>query len=223
MKTLAISLSVVINLIVVGGVLWLTVGGGAAAYIGRAFVEPLYERKVSQFDLLQIKHGGVVFLGDSITEGGAWNELFPEASTRNRGIGWDSTAGVLRRLHQVTDARPSKVFLLIGTNDLLYGVEPDVIVKNTLAIVAQIRESSPETVVYVQSILPREASYRASIESVNRSIQSAIKSTAEWVDLYPAFIDEQDGSIADRFSNDELHLTGEGYALWSSLIGEYVQ
>lgn len=222
MKKFAIGLSVAINLIVIGAGLWLTLGGGAADFIVKSFVQPLYDRKISQFDQLQIENGDVVFLGDSITEGAAWNELFPEVSTRNRGIGWDSTAGVLKRLRQVTNAKPSKVFLLIGTNDLLYGVEPDIVVRNTAEIVTQIKKASPETTVYIQSILPREASYRASIESVNRSLRDATKSTAQWVDLYPAFVDEQDGSIADRFSNDELHLTGEGYALWRSLIAEYV-
>ena len=67
---------------------------------------------------------------------------------------------------QVTEGRPSKVFLKIGTNDLGTGVPEDEIVANLAEILDRIAAESPGTGVYVQSVLPRQASYRERIESL---------------------------------------------------------
>jgi len=53
----------------------------------------------------------LVFLGDSITDEGEWDKLFPNLSTENRGIGGDSTLGLLNRLDQVITLQPSQIFL----------------------------------------------------------------------------------------------------------------
>ena len=168
-----------------------------------------YERLVSQFEGFTVQSGDVVFLGDSITQGGAWHELFPNRPVRNRGIGGDTTKGILNRLHQVTNGKPSQVFLLIGTNDLSFGETDETIVDNITTILEQITDESPDTQVFVQSILPRRASYQERIETLNIKIRAAIGDRAEWIDLYSLLLDE-DGSIADRYSNDELHLLGAG-------------
>ena len=60
----------------------------------------------------------IVFLGDSITQGGDWAAWFPELNTVNLGVGGDTTDDVLLRLDAVVEARPDEVMLLIGTNDL---------------------------------------------------------------------------------------------------------
>ncbi len=70
----------------------------------------------------------------------------------------------------------------------------------------------------VLGVLPRAVEYRERIESLNRVLAQAVAGRASWVDLYPLFLDEQDGSIADAFSNDELHLLGAGYAVWRDAI-----
>ena len=95
-----------------------------------------------------------MFLGDSITEGGAWAEFFESRVTRNRGISGDTTSGVLARLHQINRFKPSSIFLMIGTNDISFGVAEDEIVENILTIVDLIGTSSPDTKLFIQSILP---------------------------------------------------------------------
>ena len=70
--------------------------------------------------------GAVVFLGDSITQG--WNSLakvFPDFKVVNRGIGGDTTRGVLYRLNaDVLALKPTAVVLLIGINDIGLNAEP---------------------------------------------------------------------------------------------------
>ena len=82
---------------------------------------PLQRARQTQLALLPTLPGRVVLLGDSITEGGVWNELLPELPVLNRGVGGETSAQVLARLDLVLNA-PSAVVLLIGTNDLSSGV-----------------------------------------------------------------------------------------------------
>lgn len=95
------------------------------------------------------------------------------------------------------------------------------IVANVERIVSEILEDSPKTEIFVQSVLPRAAEYRERIESLNRLLQSRIDGVAQWIDLYPLFIDA-DGSISDTYSNDELHLNGNGYLVWRKAISGYI-
>ncbi len=222
MKKTLITLSVIINILLLAVVLVLVSGGFNAPLI-KLFIQQAHNRRVSQFGMLEIERGNIIFLGDSITEGGSWHEFFPEEPVHNRGIGGDTTSGVLKRLHQVTEGKPSKVFLLIGTNDLANNnTEVVEIINNIKGIVETINQSSPETQVFVQSILPRAASFRENIEAINIGVQQAIAGKAEWINLYPLFLDAQGGSIRDDLANDELHLMGAGYLVWQDAIRQFV-
>lgn len=220
-KLLAISLA--LNVLVLAAAAWFGLGPGRSSLM-RGFIEGHQARRVSAFEALPLVPDDVVFLGDSITEGGPWEELFPGVRTRNRGIGGDTADGVLRRLEQVTRAQPAKVFLLIGTNDLYRGVSEAQIVSNIEEILDRLKQESPDTEVYLQSVLPRAASYRARIEALNaRLAEVAAERGAAWVDLYPGFLDLEAGAIRSELSNDELHLLGPGYALWKEQIEALVR
>ena len=221
MKKVAIVVSVGLNIFFLAATIALFVAA-ASGYLIRLFIEPAHERWVSQFEELPIDPGDSVFLGDSITEGGSWHELFPESPVRNRGIGGDVTLGVLQRIDQVRRGRPGQVFLLIGTNDLAFGIPESEIVGNIQKIVSEIHAESEHTEVYVQSVLPRDVEYREQVESLNRALQPAIDGVATWIDLYPIFLDS-DGSIKNEYSNDELHLLGAGYVVWREAIKKFVR
>ena len=71
-----VAVSVALNALVLAGAAWLAFGGGAAV-IGRYFLAPHHEQLVSHFSAFPVAAGDVVFLGDSITEGGRWEETSP--------------------------------------------------------------------------------------------------------------------------------------------------
>lgn len=221
MKRIAIILSVALNVIVLCTVLWVALGGGV--WLAMKFViTPQQERTATQYEVLEVQPGDTVFLGDSITYGGRWHELFPDSSVRQRGIDGDTSAGVLDRLAPIAAAKPGQVFLLIGTNDLFFGVPEERIVANITEIVDRIHAASPETDVFVQSVLPRAARYQDRIESLNASLKDAIAEKATWINLYPLFLDEARTSIDNDLSNDELHLLGPGYLIWRDKIAPLV-
>src|SRR6185312_511847 len=77
-----------------------------------------YLQRVSHFETLPQTKGDIIFLGNSITDGAEWPELFNDIRVKNRGISGDITAGVIHRLDEITNRKPAKIFLLIGVNDL---------------------------------------------------------------------------------------------------------
>lgn len=188
---------------------------------GDNFLHELYlahERRVSSFTSFPAGEGDVVFLGDSLTQEGEWHEIFPDFNVVNRGIGGDSVGGVLRRLNQVTSGQPRAVFLMIGTNDLLYGPGMDISQQEYRQIVERIRSDSPGTRLYLQSLLPRAARDRALVEEFNAFIEGlAAQYDLPYIDLYSHFLGD-DGAIVVTYSNDELHLNGPGYLLWRDLL-----
>jgi lysophospholipase L1-like esterase len=215
-KLLALSLA--LNLLVAGALAYFGLGAGRGMLM-RSFIEGHQARLVSAFEAFFLVPDDIVFLGDSITEGGPWEELFPDLRVRNRGVAGDTSESVLRRLEQVTRAQPAKVFLLIGTNDLKRGKSEDEIVANIIEILERLKQETPDSEVYLQSVLPRAAGYRERIEALNaRLAEVALEHGTEWIDLYPHFLDLETGAIRAELSNDELHLLGPGYALWRDQI-----
>jgi lysophospholipase L1-like esterase len=183
------------------------------------FLEKRMERSLSFFETYPVTPEDVVFLGDSITEAGLWPEIFPDLPVKNRGRGGDTVALLAGRLDQVVSGRPRAIFLNIGTNDLTHGPKDrEVSYRQYREIIDRIRQASPSTGIHVQSLLPRGVKFRGEIEAFNAALREIAQEIGvHYVDLYPHFLAE-DGSIRDDLSNDELHLLGEGYALWAQLL-----
>jgi lysophospholipase L1-like esterase len=195
----------------------------APDWIRRRLRGRVLERRLDLLSHLHVGAEDVVFLGDSLTEAGPWGELFPGVKVANRGVSADTSSDVLRRIGQVTSGRPRKVFLMVGTNDLWERRSDRQILGNLDRILAAIQEGTPQTRVYVQSILPRQARYAGRIRRLNEALRPlARRHGCAFIDLFE-HLTAPDGSIRDVYSNDGLHLTGAGYLLWRDLIAPYVK
>lgn len=190
-----------------------------------------YHQQLTLFRALPKTKGAIIFLGNSITDGAEWSELFQDPRVKNRGISGDITAGVINRMDEVVSQQPAKIFLLIGTNDLAKNITADSVVKNVLWIADYVKQQSPATKLYVQSILPVNSAFgkfgghtnkSEQIKNVNAQLrQQAQPHYYSYIDLYSHFCDAN-GRLNARFTNDGLHLTGDGYLLWQQLIYTYV-
>jgi lysophospholipase L1-like esterase len=174
----------------------------------------------SQLDLLPPPSGRVVFLGDSITCQGLWDEWFPELTTLNRGISGDTVEGVTRRLDGAINAS-SVVSLLIGTNDLT-GLGRSRKVEDIASQVAQLSawiiEGAPQATLLINSVVPRTAWFAPRIQALNglyRSIADHVG--ASYVDLWPVFAGP-DNALRREFTRDNLHLNGPGYRAWTDVL-----
>ncbi|GIF13781.1 GDSL-type esterase/lipase family protein [Actinoplanes teichomyceticus] len=171
------------------------------------------------FDAMRPPTARVVFLGDSITEHGWWDELFPELPTVNRGIGGETTSDLLERLDDAIQS-PLAVSLLIGTNDLhgpRRGRDISGIAQRTEHIVRRIRQRAPEAPLLLNSVLPRTG-FAARIKQLNEHYRRiAADNGAVYVDLWPTFADQNE-NLRREYTKDNLHLLPAGYLAWAQVL-----
>ncbi len=184
-------------------------------------IAPQQAMRRSQFAAVPPIEADVVFLGDSLTEYGLWSEWFLGRSVVNRGIGGDTSAGVLRRLDTSTGSQ-RKLSLLIGTNDLALGVRIPAIAANVGAIIDGIRRTAPATEIYLNGVLPRARRFRDRVRELNDALLAvADERTVVFLDLWPALADA-DGALRRDFTMDKLHLTGAGYRAWVGVLADHL-
>jgi lysophospholipase L1-like esterase len=191
---------------------------GRVARLLAGLMRSQQEHRRTQFAALGAPSGRIVFLGDSISEFGLWEQWFPGTPVLNRGIGGEISAQVLGRLDTAITA-PVAVFLLIGTNDLTVAVREDQIVANVESILQGIEDRAPGTPVFLQGLMPRTAGFRSEIESLNRrylELASSVENV-RYVDLWPALSDGS-GALKHEYTLDRLHLNGAGYRAWVDVL-----
>ena len=210
----------------------------AAALLAAAasFAQSEYNyQKRSLFEQLPIRGNDIVFLGNSITDGGEWAELFNNRHVKNRGISADRSGWLLDRLDPIINGHPKKLFLMIGTNDLAVGIAPEEVAANVEKLLDRFAEESPWTKIYVQSILPVNGvdtkakpknhwKKGAEIIETNKLLETLCegRKNVMYVDVYSALVDEK-GMLDKQYTNDGLHLMGEGYLAWKTVIEKFVR
>jgi len=191
-----------------------------------------WHQRASLFEELPINKSDIVFVGNSITDGGEWFELLNNPNVKNRGISGDRTVGIIDRLEPIVSGKPKKIFLMIGVNDLAHGTSVDSIASNIGEILDQITKRTPKTKLYLQSVLPMSDEKKMFVSHTARAneveqLNSMLRSIAEnrnvtFIDLYSQFINSETGKLDLNYSNDGLHLMGAGYKHWALIIKPYV-
>ncbi|WP_329407878.1 GDSL-type esterase/lipase family protein [Nocardia vinacea] len=186
----------------------------------RPFVAANARRRRAGFRTSPPSPDQVVFLGDSLTQRGRWDELFPELDTLNRGIDGDTTEDLLDRLGEAFD-QPAAISLLIGANDLHTTrrlKDPAGIAGRVETTAETIRAAAPGAALFVNSMTPRSAYFAPRIRSLNeRYRQIADRTGSTYVDLWPTFADEN-GALRKEYTFDNLHLSPAGYRAWSEVL-----
>ena len=187
-----------------------------------------YYHKKEHFESLPNDENEIIFLGNSITDNAEWWELFADPRIKNRGIGGDDTDGILERIDEVTDSRPSKIFIMIGTNDLSNGKSVDYIIENYRKIIRRITGSTPGTRIYIQSVIPTDDALQytrrnSDIIMINARLREIAEVNAiTYIDLFELFRLENN-KLNPEYSVDGLHLNGKGYLIWKEAIRKYVE
>ncbi len=196
-------------------------------YRGNGIVS-LKHSRTSHLNTLPIPEGKIIMLGNSITAECEWSELMQNADIINRGIIGDGVDDILARLDPIVLAKPKKVFLLIGVNDLLFQPLPKISEKYE-KIVLRLVDETPTTQLYLESILPihndlrRNGMKNEDIDVLNKSIeQLAKKHHLTYIDLNSK-LKNTEGSLRQEFSLDGIHLNGDGYLLFKNIIKNYLQ
>ncbi|MBL7816278.1 MAG: hypothetical protein JNL70_14760 [Saprospiraceae bacterium] len=226
------SISLIINSLFLGCILFALLKIGSPRYLyqlvkyrGNGIVS-LKKSKTSHLKTLPISEGKIVMLGNSITAECEWSELLQNTNIINRGVIGDGAGDILERLDPIIAAKPTKIFLLIGVNDLMF--HPlSTIEEFYEKIVSRIVTETPTTKLYLESILPihndlrRNGMKNADIDTLNKAIeQIAKKYGLIYIDLNSKFKNTE-GSLRQEFSLDGIHLNGDGYLLFKDIIQPY--
>lgn len=193
--------------------------------------DPYYARRTTLFELLPIGPEDIVFMGNSLTDGCEFNELLGNPNIKNRGIVGDIVQGLIERADPVIKGQPKKIFIMSGVNDISHGVSGDSIARAMERLVVMIKEGSPRTQIYIQSLLPFNNKVRewkllkdrehVVIEGNVCLEQMAHRHGVTFINLYPLFVDDE-GLLKQEFTNDGLHLMGAAYAVWRDAVQPYV-
>ena len=118
-----------------------------------------YFQRSSLFSELPVGKKDIVFLGDSQTNGCEWHELLGMKNVKNRGISSDVIQGFIDRVDPIVEGQPAKVFILGGVNDISHDLTPDSLCTSMEKLIVKIKQGSPRTKIYLQSLLPIDNSF----------------------------------------------------------------
>ena len=125
-------------------ILLITAFGAVYGVYGWAFIttQPVKEYKAEMYAKASkdAPKGGVVFLGDSLTEMYDLSEHYPDLRVYNRGISGDTTDHMLERLESnVIALSPDVVVFLGGCNDIRHGVPISDVIENISQILGALK------------------------------------------------------------------------------------
>ena len=200
-----------------------------AKYNGKDNYLMFYKRFLQFMDEPAITSKDIVMLGNSLTEGGGdWSARLGKKNVRNRGIIGDEVMGIYDRLHQILPGHPAKLFLLIGVNDISHDLAPDSIVDMIRMTVERIRKESPDTKLYLQSLLPFNESFGRykkltgktdMVPEINSRLEAFAKEEGiAYINLFPLFTEKGTNVLRSELTGDGLHLNEDGYKIWVKAI-----
>jgi lysophospholipase L1-like esterase len=183
------------------------------------------ERRSKWAEQAQKDQNSVVFLGDSITQG--WGDTmgdsFGEIKVANRGISGDTTRGVLIRIDEdVLALHPRAVVLLIGTNDLEEGADPETIAANLKLLVRKLNDFDPKMPIVLCQVFPSSDSKKrpaSKVKKVNQLYAAAVKGnpSVTLIETWALFANAQGDAKPEEFP-DLLHPNKAGYSKWSAAL-----
>lgn len=197
----------------------------------RAYVNFVEGKKLARIKALAKypRRGGILFLGDSLTEEFPFGELLPEFPIVGRGYSGDTASMLRERLpYTCTPYAPAAVFLQAGINDLQRGASPEETARSVGEALIAVRKLCPGAKLHLLALYPvncssekfslfrpKAFSKREALTLISRTNtllrEEAAARGAEFHDFGDVLRDGG-GELREEFSCDGLHLTVEGYA-----------
>ncbi|MBO5703303.1 MAG: hypothetical protein J6R91_01835, partial [Bacteroidaceae bacterium] len=193
---------------------------------------PFRNHRYDSFKVLNVTSDNIVFIGNSITDMHCWPEVFVTSNGDylpivNRGNSGTYSTEQSDNLESYINGKPKKVFMMIGTNDIAtsggLNFSPEQVLAYVKSIVQRIHARSPQTKIYLYSILKNNTSNRveATWLKANELTKAYAAETDKvtYIDLYDKLAGVADGG---QWSYDKLHLTAGAYQAWAETICQYL-
>jgi len=165
-----------------------------------------------------------LFIGDSLIEYFNWQKRFPDREIFNCGIAGETAEGLLARLPDVIQkvSSPDLVMIMTGINNV--AMEDYAFLTTYGKIISSLQKAYKQTPIVITSLLPVDLYYLGdAVPRLNRRLKdTARKSGAMYLDLYPLFIDNDSRIISSYYEPDGVHLSGTGYEIWAKALEGHI-
>ncbi len=168
--------------------------------------------------------GAMLFVGSSSFR--LWTNLaaaFPERRVVNRGFGGSQMHELLALMDRLVWPYAAKeIFVYEGDNDLANGKEPAQVAREFREFARRVHGRQPKSTIYFVAVKPspKRAHLLGKVGETNRLIEEFCggKSWLKFIDVATPMLNGQGQPRPELFGPDDLHLNGEGYALWRKII-----
>ncbi len=172
--------------------------------------------------------GGIVFAGSSSIR--LWDvaKSFPGLPVANRGFGGSQIADVTHFADRlVLKHKPRVVVFYAGDNDIAAGKSPAQVAGDFRAFAATVHRALPKTKVVFLAVKPTPARWK--LFDVQQKANALVESYCrgnEWlayVDVVKPMLSADGKPRLRLYAKDGLHLSEDGYKVWTELVTPYLK
>lgn len=186
----------------------------------RSSREAYYEQMVQRYQT-NPAHGRVVFIGDSITWRGRWNEALPNCDLVMRAIEGETTEGVLARIEEINRVGAEVAIIMLGANDVLQSDKVDATFERYSKIIDQLDEGTDILIISTTLQSSKQAEKNKKVLELNNLLERKCASgVCSFVNLNSQIAPQ--GSILQQYTTDGLHLTQAAYERWRGLVTDRI-
>jgi len=167
------------------------------------------------------------FIGDSLTDGfrmhsGLYDSTFICGTSMTvNGLSTREWKNGITMLDRIKQGGFEKVYIMLGINENIIMSYKETFIENYKRLVDTVRESNPDAVIYVQSILPVTAGFDAKGRITNKVINAYNESLLEmskekqvyYLDINSSLVDEN-GFLPAEAAVDGVHFKKDYYLKW---------
>ncbi len=191
-----------------------------------------WKDEINAFDKLNgdsPSQGGILFTGSSSIK--FWKDPakdFNNPQILNRGFGGSQIIDLIENFDQVIlKYHPKKIVIYSGDNDVQVGKSAEIVFGDFCTLYGMIKAKLPDANVYYIAIKPSLNRWSKVLEmkKANTMINEYLntKSNGTFVDIFSPMIGTEGKPCKKWFVEDGLHMTKEGYQLWTKILAPYIK
>lgn len=197
--------------------------------------KPMFWQDIQNFKKLDLENppakNAILLVGSSSFT--KWTDVanyFPDKTIINRGFGGSRLTDLNDYAEDLLNPyQPKQIIIYCGENDFADNdkLKADVVVERFKAFYKKIRTKFPKIEVDYISIKysPSREKLWPQMKEANKKITDFMKKqpNSAFIDITKVMQDENGNVRKDLFVEDMLHMTSEGYRLWTSVMNPYMK
>mgnify|MGYP001212374453 CR=1 FL=1 len=170
-----------------------------------------------------IPNNPVVFVGSSSIRKWSTAEYFPDIPIVNRGFGGSHISDVNFFIYEtVLKYNPRVIIFYAGDNDINYGKSPKIILEDYMIFVDRVHSQLPNTQIIFIPIKPSLKRWALwnEMKEANMLVRNYSKESPllHYIDTASPMLNSNFLPKRSLFVSDSLHLSKDGYDLWSRIL-----